>query len=154
MPTVIGTTRSFHKKFKFVVELDNFGSSAWTKCSELSAEIAKIEQWEGGSLIPNKSPGRVTFSDCTLERGCTDDEDCFNLFKKTADAVANSGAVDDEYKLNGDVVQQNRDGKSLRRWRLTNAWATKFAAGEWDNEADENTMESITLTYDTFDLKK
>lgn len=154
MPTVIGKQRSYHKKFKFIVEIDGFGSSAWQKCGELSAEVAKIEQWEGGSLIPNKSPGRVTFADTTLERGATDDQNCFEWFKEVADVVANAGLVDDEYKRNGDVVQQNRDNKTLRRWRLANAWPTKFVAGEWDNGADENVMESLTLTYDSFTPKK
>lgn len=150
MPTVIGKTRSFHKKYKFVVEVDSFGASQWQKCSELSSEIAKIEQWEGGSLIPNKSPGRMTFTDVTLERGATDDEDCFDWFQTVGDAVANSGAVDDDYKRGADIVQQNRDGKTLRRWGLLNAWPTKFVAGDWDNTADENVMESLTLTYDSF----
>ncbi len=154
MPTVIGKSRKYHKKYKFIVELDNFAASQWQKCSELSSEIAKIEQWEGGSLIPNKSPGRVTFSDVTLERGATEDEDCFNWYKQVANIAANSGAVDDEYKRNGDVVQQDRDGKSLRRWMLSAGWPTKFVAGEWDNTSDENVMESITLTYDFFDRKK
>jgi hypothetical protein len=28
----------------------------------------------------------------------------------------------------------------------------KFVAGEWDNESDENVIESVTLTYDFFEL--
>ena len=52
-----------------------------------------------------------------------------------------------------DIVQQDRNGKTLRRWSLSNAWPTKFVAGEWDNEADENVIESLTLTYDFFDLR-
>jgi hypothetical protein len=28
----------------------------------------------------------------------------------------------------------------------------KFVAGEWDNEADENVIESVTLTFDYFEL--
>jgi hypothetical protein len=28
----------------------------------------------------------------------------------------------------------------------------KFVAGDWDNEADENVIESVTLTYDFFEL--
>ncbi len=44
------------------------GSAGFAKCSELSAEVAKVEYHEGGSLIPFKSPGRLTFSDVTLER--------------------------------------------------------------------------------------
>ena len=149
MVGVIGTSRSYHKKFKFLVEVDGFGDSAWEKCSGIEAEVAKVEQWQGGALIPNKSPGRVTISDVTLDRGCTDDEDCYNWFVQVVDVVANAGLVDDKYKRNVDVVQQDRDNKTLRRWRMTNAWPIKFKGGEWDNTSDENTMESLTLTYDT-----
>jgi len=28
----------------------------------------------------------------------------------------------------------------------------KFVAGNWDNEADEYVIESVTLTYDYFEL--
>jgi phage tail-like protein len=147
---VIGQQRSFHKKFKFIVEIDRFGYSGWQKCSELSAEIAKVEHFEGGSLIPDKSPGRVTFSDLTLERGATKDEDLFTWFEEVVDVAANAGLVDDVYKRNGTVKQQDRDGKTLRRWGVEKAWPTKFVAGEWDNDADENVIEKATLTYDLF----
>jgi hypothetical protein len=32
------------------------------------------------------------------------------------------------------------------------SWPVKFVAGDWDNEADENVIESVTLTYDFFEL--
>ena len=151
MPTV-GAPRSFHKKFKFIVQIDNFGSFGFQKCSELSMEIAKVEYYEGGSLIPNKSPGRVMFSDVTLDRGATKDKDMYNWARQTTNVAANTGAIDDVYKRQVDIVQQDRDGKTLRRWRLNNAWPVKFNAGDWDNEADENVIEQITLTYDSFQL--
>ena len=66
---VIGNPRSFHKKFKFIVEIDDIGHAGFQKCSELSVEVANVQYFEGGSLIPNKSPGRLTFADVTLERG-------------------------------------------------------------------------------------
>ena len=39
---VIGTPRSFHKKFKFVVEIDGFQHAGFQKCSELSVEVASF----------------------------------------------------------------------------------------------------------------
>jgi hypothetical protein len=51
-----------------------------------------------------------------------------------------------------DVVQQDLDGTTLRRWCLSHVWPTKFVAGEWDNEADENVVESVTLAYDLLEL--
>ena len=149
---VIGNPRSFHKKFKFIVQADDVTSSGFQKCSELSVEIAKVEYFEGGSLIPNKSPGRLTFSDVTLERGATQDRDLFRWFQDVAITSSGLGLADVNYKRNLDIVQQDRDGVTLRRWSLSRAWPVKFVAGDWDNESDENVIESVTLTYDFFDL--
>lgn len=154
MPSpIIGSPRNFHKKFKFVVEVDvGVSRSAFQKCSELSAEIAKIEYSEGGTLYPDKSPGRLSFSDITLERGASLDRDLYDWFIEVCDAAAGGGVVEPGFKRNLDIVQLDRDGTELRRWRLTGAWPTKFVAGDWDNEADENVIESFTLTYDFFEL--
>jgi phage tail-like protein len=149
---ILGTPRTFHKKFKFVVEIDQFQSAGFQKCSELSVEVASIEYHEGGALIPNKSPGRLKFADVTLERGATQDQDMFDWLSDVADAAANAGLTEPAFKRNVDIVQQDRDGSTLRRWTLFGAWPTKFVAGAWDNESDENVIESVTLTYDYFTL--
>jgi phage tail-like protein len=150
--TIIGNPRSFHKKFKFIVEVDGLASAGFQKCSELSVEVAKVEYFEGGALIPNKSPGRLTFTDVTLERGATEDHDLFDWFQEVAETSSGLGLNDPKYKRNLDIVQQDRDGTTLRRWSLTGAWPVKFVAGEWDNESDENVIESVTLTYDFFEV--
>jgi len=150
--TVIGKPRSFHKKFAFQIEADDVGHAGFNKCSELSVEVANVLYFEGGSLIPNKSPGRLTFSDITLERGATQDRDLFDWFGDVANLASGLGLNDPDYKRNLDVVQQDRDGTTLRRWSVTQGWPVKFVAGDWDNDSDENVIESVTLTYDTFDL--
>lgn len=71
----LGNPRSFLKKFKFIDEFDDIGHGGLQKCSELSVEVANVQYFEGGSLIPNKSPGRMTFADVSLERGATQDRD-------------------------------------------------------------------------------
>jgi len=157
----LGLPRSFHDKFKFVVEIDGILSAGFQKCSELSVEAAKIEYSEGGALIPNKSPGRLTYSDLTLERGATEDLDLYQWFLQVADGASfGAGAVpagqgaglpDPYYKRTLDIIQQDRDGNTLRRWRVYNAWPQKFTAGDWDNEADEKVIEMVTLVYDFFE---
>ena len=145
---VQGSPRSFHKKFKFVIQEQGIASAGFQKSSEISAESAVVSYFEGGSVIPDKSPGRVTVTDVTLERGATQDRDLFDWFLDVVDIAANAGLVDNQYKRTIDLVQQDRDGTTLRRWRLHNAWPMKFVAGDWDNEADENVIEMVTLTYD------
>lgn len=149
---IIGNPRSFHARYKFLVEIDDISYAGFQKCSELSVEIAKIEHFEGGSRIPHKSPGRLTFSDITLERGATQDRDLFDWFQEVAITSSGLGLTNPSYKRNLDVVQQDLDGTTLRRWGVTKAWPTKFVAGEWDNDSDENVIESVTLTYDFFEL--
>ena len=133
------------------VEIDDVAHAGFQKCSELSVEVANVQYFEGGSLIPNKSPGRLPFADVTLERGATRDLDLYLWFKEVADVAAGVGEVDDRYKRTLDIVQQDRDGRTRRRWPLFRAWPVKFVAGEWDNDSDEVVIESVTLTYDWFD---
>lgn len=152
--SVFGTPRTFHKKFKFIVEIDSMTETyaGFRTCSELSVEAAKIEYYEGGGVIPDKTPGRLTYSDITLERGATLNRDLYEWFRSVANAASGQGLVDAYYKRTLDIVQKDRDGLTLRRWRLHNAWPQKFVAGDWDSDSDENVIESVTLTYDYFEL--
>jgi phage tail-like protein len=155
-----GKPRTFDKKFKFVVEIDGVGWAGFQKASELSAEVAEIVYHEGGSLLAHKDPGRVTISDVTLMRGATRDEDLWNWFKQVVDQTASggggaggegAGVVDPDFRRNAEIVQLNRDGTELRRWPLEGCWPKKFVAGDWDNEADENVIEQVTLSVHKFD---
>ncbi len=148
---VKGSPRSFYKAFKFVVEIDGVESARFQKCSKLEAEVAVIEQFEGGDITADKSPGRVKFSDITLERGATKDQDLFKWFKEVIDVSINGGLVDAKYKRNLDIVAQDRDGTTLRRYRVFDAWPTKRSVGDWDNDKDENLMESVTLAFRYYD---
>lgn len=148
--TILGEPVDHHHKYSFIVEIDDFNRAAFTKCSALEAEIAKILIWEGGSLVARKEPGRVTFSDVTLERGVTDDPECYRWFQDCYSAVKDTGKASPEFIRNADIVVLDRDRTELLRWTLEESWVTKFVAGEWDNEADEATMESITLTFTRF----
>jgi phage tail-like protein len=149
---VIGQERTFHTKFKFVIEIDGLVSAAFQKCSELSIEVAKIEHWEGGVITPDKQPGRLTFADITLERGATIDRDFFDWMLDVANAARQGGLITPDFKRNGEIVQLDRDGATMRRWRFVRAWPMKYIAGDWDNGADENVIEKVTLAYDRFDL--
>ena len=75
------------------------------------------------------TPGRPTFADFTLERGGTQDRDLFDWFQDVAITSSGLGLTDVNYKRNLDIVQQDRDGTTLRRWTLSRAWPTKFVAG-------------------------
>lgn len=146
MAVIAGTFRNFYKRFSFVVEINGVPTAGFRSVSEVAIEVAVVAQREGGSLIPNKSPGLVTVPDITLMRGATDDLDMWQWMQQVvaSDAII----IDPDHKRTIDIVQQNRRGDELRRWSLFNAWPVRFKAGDWDNEADENVIEEVVLTYD------
>ena len=151
--SVVGKPRSYYKQFAFTIEIPGIQFTGFQKCGEIKGEVATIEQWEGGALAAEKSPGRYKAADVTLERGATKDKDLWKWWKQVSNIAANQGAVDDTYKRTLDVVQRDRDGTELCRWTLHDAWPNAFVAGQWDNTADANVMESVTLVYKYFDTE-
>lgn len=143
---IFGIPRNFYKKFKFVVEIAGVAHAGFQTCSDIRIQVAKVEHYEGGVLIPSKQPGRVTVPDVTLTRGATDDLDLYLWMQQV---VAIGGILEDpDQKRSIDIVQQSRTGAEVRRWTLVNAWPIDWKAGDWDNGADENTIEEIILAYD------
>lgn len=158
---ILGGQRELFPKHQFLVEVRNGWWAGFQKCSELSYEIAKIEYWEGGSVIPWKVPGRTTFTDVTLERGASTSEKFYNWALEVVEASVGGGQKETRgigspntiYLENVDIVQLDRDGTTpMRVWTLYNAWVQKFVAGDWDNTADEVVVEQLTLTFDWFQL--
>lgn len=139
---------SFYKKFSFVAEIQGVASAYFATCSGLEAEVAVVEQWEGGALAADKSPGRVTFPNITLTRGATADEDLWKWFQQVVDADAMVSDPDHERSL--DIVELDRKQNELRRWTVVRAWPRRFKAGEWDGGADENTINELELAYHYF----
>jgi phage tail-like protein len=146
----LGTARTYHKKFKFLVEIDGFVRAAFNKCSELEAEVDEVLQREGGVLTAQKDPGLVNVSDITLERGATDDNDMYLWFSQVVDFSSDTGEKDNDIKRTFDIVQQDRDGTELRRWTVEETWPKKPTFGSWDNDASENVIEKVVLSCRRF----
>ncbi len=153
--------RELHEKHKFLVEIsgNRVASAAFAKCSELSVAAAKIEYWEGGSDIPYKTAGRLTYKDVTLERGSSSSLEFANWFKSVSDAQQavsrdggfGRGAVFPSFKAeHATIIQLDRDNERLREWVLEQAFPLEYVAGEWDNGADDVVIEKLTLAFDKF----
>ena len=148
----VGRPASYVSRWRFLVEIDGFARAGFMKAGPLEAEVKPVEVWEGGALSPIKLPAKVTFGDITLERGATSDRDLYRWFVDVADAVLNAGLTDPLYKRTLDIVQLDRAGTEVQRWRVVGAWPTKVKFGEWDSAADEVLVESVTLACDEWHL--
>lgn len=147
---VIGEPRRFHNKWKFQLEIDDIPRCAFQNCSELKVEITKVEYYEGGMLIPYKEPGRMQFSDLTLERAACVDREFYDWLQDTAVAQEHRGRNTTGFKRNCTIVQYDRNNTRVRTWTVSGCWIQSFTAGSWDNNSDEFVMEQIVLAYDYF----
>lgn len=147
--------RPLHERFLFRVAIGGVDSAEFARCSELSYEVEKIDYREGGALIPLKVPGLVSFTDVTLERGSSDNQDLYAWALQVANAASDGGSgaglADPTFKRHLTINQLRRDKRVTQGWTLYFAWPTKFVAGEWDNGASEVRIESLTLTFDYFE---
>jgi len=148
---IIGDPQNYSKKFKYGVEIDGFVRARFKTCSALEAEAAVVEQWEGGDITPDKSLGRVTVSDLTLERGECGDLDAWNWFKTAVNMAAGKGAATPAVRRNVAIVQYELDDTERKRWNVFEALPRKFIAGDWA-DADENVIETLVLAFRYFDL--
>lgn len=151
MGGVIGNPRTFYQRFRFLVEIDGVGSAKFEKCDGLGVEVAETDYHEGGAVTPDKQPARVTFGDITLERGATSDTDMYDWLLEVIDASAGTGIETPGCKRNLDIVQLGRDGSEKMRWRVYGAWVKGFKPGTWDNESDDNLIETSVLAIDRFE---
>lgn len=146
-----GSLRTFYKKFSFVVEIQDVGYAGFQEMSDLAFETEVVEQREGGRLAPFKEPGTVSFDDLTLSRGATADLDLFEWAREVSDAVKNRGLPSPQHLRAADVLQLDRDRTILRRWAIPRCFPMRFVAGQWDNNASENVIETIVLAIESFE---
>lgn len=151
MPELKGEAKHFHHKYKFQLNIDGMGSLQYKSMSELKADVAKIEYYEGGVIVPYKEAGRLSFPDITIERAATDDADMYNWLLETARASTNWGAIFPKYKRGGHIIQLDRDNVQIRTWQLYGLFPISFTAGAWDNTSDEMTIEQLVLAIDYFE---
>lgn len=141
MPSLIRDKKPF-----FTVEIDGFTRAAFAKCSELSMTTGKIQIREGGVQLPHKEAGVSEVADVTLERGKSSDSD-FRLWLFSQVSVATNKGVDpsETYFKDFDIVQRDRNGDEIRRYRCYGGFITEYKVGPWDNDADEYVIEAVTI---------
>jgi phage tail-like protein len=153
----LASARPLHEKFNFIVLIDAIENLFFSKASELSKEVARIDYWEGGAHIPIKWPGRVTFSDVTLERGVGNSRDLHDWMLQVVDdskaGGIGAGLQPADFTRGATILQRDRTKtQTLRKYKLFGAWPTTYVAGDWDNGADEVVIETLTVTFDRYEM--
>jgi hypothetical protein len=116
-----GADREVHTKHKFLLQTAMFGSAAFQKCSAVEWETARIDYFEGGALIPITTPGRITVTDVTCDRGSSNNWEFHDWCVEVADMSIDGGkgSVSPNFKKEDVAIQQlDLDNSVLREWGL------------------------------------
>ena len=156
------------EKFRFQIAIEGFQRAGFTTCSLPTESRGEILYREGQYRDAHeKSAGLTTFSDVSLSRGATKDQDFYSwceLHKKHAANVRGSDGeftaedkrpeddASNEYRKEVTITVLDREGQPVKEWKLYNAQVAEFSPGDsLDANAEEKLITSLTLRYEGFD---
>lgn len=131
-----------YNKYCFRVEIDGIEVASFRTAGPLESEIAVIEDKEGGDPVTRKELGRVNYTDITLTRGVSDNNELWTWYN---DAVLGLPCEKDLA-----VVQTDRAGVEKKRWNVENAKPRKFIACDFDAESEDNNIETLVLCHEGY----
>jgi phage tail-like protein len=145
------------KVFRFIVEIDGMARAGFMEASGLERTTEVAEYREGGdNETMKKSAGLSAFSDITLRRGQILDEgqnDFYNWAQEVHNVSSLGGNVRD-YRRDIDIVQFERGGVEVKRWRVFECWPNRFKPfGDLNaTSTSDNSIEELSLVNEGFEL--
>lgn len=140
--------RDPYRNYKFEVEIDGFDRAGFNKITGLAHNVEVIEYREGGeNETPLKLPGQSSFDNIVLERGLSEDEDFIAWINEVFNLDNTSGAQgeNEDFRRDVSIFLKDKKGDRVRKWRVSNAWPTKYDLGDLDASASEVLISRLEL---------
>ncbi len=147
MPQLFGEHDALIKS-QYQVEVDGLELAQFQEVSGLKIERQVIEHrvtTMGGREVIKKEPGPRKFGDITLKRAMTDSDDLYKWIKEVQD-----GKIDTA-RRNGSIVQYDSQFNEIMRWNFTNGWPSSWEGPEGKANANEVTVETVTITVESIE---
>jgi len=132
----------------FGFKIDGREIATFTAVSGLSMEIAVTEFTEkqfDGPIITQKIPGRTKYSEVTLKRGFTTNQDLYEWFDKVAQAA------EELERTTASITIYDRTGAPVATFNLDNCWPSKLTASDLSTGSDDAVIEELTLQHEFLD---
>jgi phage tail-like protein len=136
-----------YASFNFLVEIDGVASAGFAEADLPGGRIETIEYREGADKTSGarKLPGRVSYEDVVLRRGLSGRTDLYDWWRAVRD-----GAPD---RRNVSIVLLDEAREPVQRWQLRDAWPTRLAYGGLAASKNEVAIETLELTYESFETE-
>lgn len=147
------TPQNLQQRWQFTIEIDGFDAAYFTQSGMPEVEFEESVFNPAGSMFPQKTAGRASFSDIEMQKGVPADnpeENILDWIRECANFHEATGGVPSQYMRTVDLVKYDRAGREIQRFRLYNAWVKSARFGEGDGSSSENDIETMTLAYQYF----
>ena len=137
-----GTRNDPYRAFNFRVEIDGLTVGAFSECSGLASDGDAVDYREGTdfALTVRKLPGLRKYSNITLKRGYTQNNELWRWYRNIVNGVAD--------RRDGSIVLMDEERKDVLRWNFTSGWINKIEAPSFKANGNEVAMESIEIVHE------
>ena len=150
MQTAGNVPLSPHQMWQFAVELDGFDIAFFTEVEGQNFSNEESIFAPAGSLFDEKTAGRMKFDDLTLRKGksqVSTDNPLFAWQQQIADVNLGVGTQPSQYLRTLDVVEYDRTGNEIRRFRYFGSFLKSVKFGNYKGGSSETTIEEMTIAF-------
>ncbi len=127
--------------YNFHVEWDGIVHAGFRECSGLDSTSEAGDYREGTDpLTARKLPGLVTYSNISLGRGISDNDELWKWRQQIAKGIAD--------RRNLSIVLMDDTGAEKIRWNLVNCWPTTWTGPSFDASSGDVAIETLELAHE------
>lgn len=134
-----GTRIDPYRGYNFRVEIDHTAVASFRECSGLTLSTDPVDYREGTDVPLNvrKLTGLRKYTNITLKRGYTQNEDLWNWYKNIVNGVSD--------RRNGAVILQDEQHNDVLRWNFVNAWISKWEGPSMNATSNDVAIEALEI---------
>jgi phage tail-like protein len=135
-----------YQQFNFLVEIDGITRAGFMECSGATTDTDPIDYREGADIAMNvrKLSGLRKYTNIVLKRGYTQDKSLWEWRKKII-----NGLVE---RRSADIILLNEDRDEVLRWRIREAWISKWDSGPFNAKTNDVVVETVELIHEGLEM--
>jgi phage tail-like protein len=135
-----------YQQFNFLVEIDGISRAGFMECTGTTTDTDPIDYREGSDIAMSvrKLSGLRKYTNIVLKRGYTQDKSLWEWRKKTI-----NGLVE---RRSADIILLNESRDEVLRWRIREAWISKWDSGPFNAKTNDVVVETVELIHEGLEL--
>ena len=139
-----------YKGFNFRIELADTSEAVagFREVSGLTFTVEPVEYREGTDRVlhPRKLTGLRKFSNLTLKRGITTNNELRNWYRDVLNGRPN-------IRRNGAIILLDEEGRPVMRWNFFEGWICNWTGPTLNATANEVAIESIEIAVERVEME-